>query len=115
MPKRAHHLPKIPYEFLRFIAKVLLTARKTKQMRQNDLAERVGVSRQTIARLEKGDPTIGIGIYLTVAWLLDIPLLGLAEGKESQQAALGQIINFLHQQLPDRIALKREKNIDDKF
>ena len=116
MPKQTHHLPKIPRVFLQLIAKSLVIARKTKHMRQSDLAERAGISRQTLARLEKGDPNIAIGIYLTVSWILDIPLIpGLVSDKLESQNMPAQILHFLHQQLPQRVSIKKMKNINDKF
>lgn len=116
MPKHPHHLPTIPAAFLQFIAQALVTARKTKPMKQAELAERTGVTRQTIARMEKGDPNVAIGIYLTSAWILDVPLLpGLEINGTKSQNALTQFLQFLQQQLPQRISPKKIRNLDDQF
>ena len=49
-------------KFGQFLAEV----RKEKQMTQKDLAEKVGVTRQTISAIEKGDynPTINLCIQI---------------------------------------------------
>lgn len=48
--------------------------RKTKKMSQQELAERAGVARSVIQRVEKGDMTCGIGIVFEVAHIAGIPL-----------------------------------------
>ncbi len=40
----------------------LQVARKKRKMSQQDFATRVGVSRQTIIRMEKGDPTVSMDV-----------------------------------------------------
>ncbi len=39
-----------------------------------ELAERVGVSRPTIAKVERGDPSVAIGTYFEAATLVGVPL-----------------------------------------
>ena len=41
-----------------------------------DLAERVGVTEQTLRRLEHGDPTVALGIALEAAVITGVPLFG---------------------------------------
>jgi transcriptional regulator with XRE-family HTH domain len=43
------------------------TWRKLLGLTSEQLAERVGVNRGTITRLERGDAAIGIGVFLSVA------------------------------------------------
>lgn len=47
-------------------------ARKTKNMRQLDLAESMGVSVSTIKKIEKGDRKIEIGLVLKTMWFVGI-------------------------------------------
>jgi transcriptional regulator with XRE-family HTH domain len=47
-------------------------ARTRRRLTQQDFASRVGTTRQTIQRLEAGDPTVGLGIFLTAAWVLGL-------------------------------------------
>ncbi len=51
------------------------------------MAERAFISRATLYKVEKGDPTVSIGIYATV-----LAILGLAEG-------LGQVANRINDTL----------------
>jgi transcriptional regulator with XRE-family HTH domain len=39
-----------------------------------ELAERVGVSRPTVAKVERGDPTVAIGTFFEAATLVGVPL-----------------------------------------
>ena len=112
----SHHIAKLPKEFLRLLAELLVVARKSKRWRQSDLAERIGISRQSVARMERGDATVAIGHYVMAAWLLDIPILpGLKTESADLQTMIGQLVSFLAQQLPERIVKKQEKPIDDDF
>jgi transcriptional regulator with XRE-family HTH domain len=41
-----------------------------------ELAERAGVTPRTVVRVERGDPTVGIGICFDLAVLCGVPLFG---------------------------------------
>lgn len=111
-----HHLAKVPRQFLRLLADILVAARKSKRWRQIDLAERIGISRQSVARMERGDATVAIGHYVMAAWLLDIPILpDLKTERVDSQTMISQLISFLTEQLPERIVKKDERPIDDNF
>jgi transcriptional regulator with XRE-family HTH domain len=51
------------------------TARKRRKLRQEDLADRTGLSRSTIQSIERGEITCSVGALFNVLWSL-----GLAEG-----------------------------------
>jgi len=53
----------------------LRTRRKALRLTQRDVAELVGVTRQTIGRLERGDATVALGTALAVAGALGIAIL----------------------------------------
>jgi y4mF family transcriptional regulator len=48
--------------------------RKALRLTQTDVADLVGVTRQTIGRLERGDATVSLGTALAVAGALGIPI-----------------------------------------
>jgi len=48
----------------------LKQARLSKHESQALFAERIGISRQTYSKMEKGDPNIAIGYWLRATWLL---------------------------------------------
>ncbi len=56
-------------------------ARKKRRISTVSMAERAFISRGTLYKVEKGDPTVSMGIYATV-----LAILGLVEG-------LGQVAN----------------------
>jgi transcriptional regulator with XRE-family HTH domain len=75
------------------------------------LAERLGVSRQTVASLEKGDPRVAIGTVFEAAVTLGIPLLA----EDSQQIKQSQqLLANLEGILPKRAGDKGAE-IDDDF
>lgn len=50
----------------------LKLARKRRRLSTVQMAERVGVSRDTFSRVEKGDPAVSLGIYLRVLRVLSL-------------------------------------------
>jgi transcriptional regulator with XRE-family HTH domain len=93
------------------IGKQIRFARKKRKWSEVDLAERAGVSRSTIKRIEKGDMTCALGLVFEVAVLVGIKLF------ESDDISLTAQI----ERLDDKIALfpkavqNVEKKVDDAF
>lgn len=63
---------------LQVLGEHLSLARLRRQESQKQWAARLGVSLPTLIRLEKGDPTVSMGVYATALWLLGLSG-GLAE------------------------------------
>jgi len=61
-------------EVLTTLALMIDIGRKNQQWTQNELAERLSVSRHTVQHLLKGDPGIAIGTVLEAAVLTGVPL-----------------------------------------
>ncbi len=57
---------------LRKLGADIAAARKRRRITMATMAERALTSRQTIARVEKGDATVSMGIYATVLFVLDM-------------------------------------------
>ena len=53
----------------------------------NELAERVGVSHPTIRKVERRDPSVGLGVAFEAASLLGVPLFGEDRERRSLEAA----------------------------
>lgn len=49
----------------------LRSMRLQRNEKQGRFAQRIGISRMTYAKLEKGDPTVAIGYWIRVTFLLD--------------------------------------------
>ena len=50
--------------------------RKSRRMTAQDFADRLGVDRSTLQRLERGDPKIELGLAFEACAILGIPLFG---------------------------------------
>jgi DNA-binding XRE family transcriptional regulator len=73
MPKRApaiDTLPTVVRAQLRNLGEGLAIARKRRREPQRVWAQRLGVSEPTLARMEKGDPSVSMGVYATALWLM---------------------------------------------
>lgn len=62
----------------------LALARLRRKESQKQWASRLGVSIPTLIRMEKGDPTVSMGVYATALWLLGLSG-GLAEIAEPRK------------------------------
>jgi transcriptional regulator with XRE-family HTH domain len=66
------HLPAPVSAQLRRIGAGIQTARLRRNMSQEELAERIGVSFHTVRHMEKGKPGTAIGTYAHALWVLGI-------------------------------------------
>lgn len=113
MHKHPITLSTVPKQALSAFGKILTLARKEHVWRQCDLAERIGISRQTVSRMEAGDPNVAAGCYFAAAWLLDVPIFPGIDAK-STSSFLNMIFDMLKGKYSQRIA-KREKKIENDF
>ena len=81
------------------------TARRKRQTTTRMMAERLGVSRSTYLRDEKGDPTVSMGAYAMALFVLGFgdPLGDLVDARRDQQGLL-----LDEQRLPRRVRVKSE-------
>lgn len=111
MPQKALILSATTKRVLKTLAQLTKAARLERGMSQVELAERIGVSRQTVIAIEKADTKVAIGAVLEAAVVLGIPLL--AEDSEGLNKLTGTVAG-LATLLPARG--KRKKVIlDDNF
>jgi transcriptional regulator with XRE-family HTH domain len=89
-------LPAIAVDQLQKLGRDLAVARKRRRLSMRDMAERMMVNLKTVQRLEKGDPTVGIGMLLTALWILGLHRrLGDLVAPESDTTALQEDIKNL--------------------
>lgn len=74
--------------------------RKLHDLTAQQVAERAGVTRQTIGRLERGDTTVGLGVFLDVALALGI-LDEVVKASDPYETAFGRA--RADQVLPQRV------------
>jgi transcriptional regulator with XRE-family HTH domain len=93
------------------LGRQLAAARRSQRRTAEEVAERAGITRVTLRRIERGDPAVAIGLYFEVAMVLSVPLFG-AEGNElAQLAAAGERELAL---LPRRVRAQPIQ-VDDDF
>ena len=71
----ASTLPRAARQALVKLGEDIAVARKKRRISTVSMAERAFISRGTLYKVEKGDPSVSMGIYATV-----LSILGLVEG-----------------------------------
>ena len=98
----------LPLSVRRAMAKLgsdISTARRRRNMTIATLAERAFVGRNTITRVERGDPGVALGIYATVLFVLGlVDRLGALADPATDQIGL----TLAEEQLPKRVRTKAE-------
>ena len=73
LPKYSLSKSAFPPEVVRMLRELgegLRIARLRRRQSQVDFAERLMVSRATLQRMERGDPSVALGAWVSAAWLL---------------------------------------------
>lgn len=86
-------------------------ARLRRGMRLLDLATRIGVSRYTMADVEKGKPAVGIAAYIGALWVMGLinDLQNVADPNHDEEGKALESIRF------PKTAAKRKKSLDNDF
>lgn len=61
-------------EALALLGARIKLGRKSRRMSEKDLAARVGIARSTLQKIERGDPTVNIGLVFEAAVIVGVPL-----------------------------------------
>lgn len=107
--KRAHS--RYALEGLSLFGKTIRLGRMQHRLTAQELAERIGVSRSTLQRIEKGDPKVEIGLMFEAAAIVGVKLFDADD----------KAITALSDRTDDRIALlpkhvyKAGKQVVDEF
>lgn len=89
----------------------LVAAERRRQRRTAvDLSARAGISRDTLYRVERGDPAVAIGTALELLVLLGVPLFDTDADGLARQVASGRQLRAL---LPDRVRSGARQPDDD--
>jgi transcriptional regulator with XRE-family HTH domain len=103
MPKDGN-IPFTATQALRKLGRDLAIARRKRRISTSDMAARLFVSRDTLWRLERGDPTVSIGAFATATFVLDLlPRLANLAAPSSDELAL----SLEEDRLPKRIRRPR--------
>src|SRR2546421_1618491 len=99
MPKASRSyqaLPAITLDQLQKLGRDIAVARRRRRISMRDMAARMMVNPKTVQRLEKGDPTVGIGMVVTALWILGMHRrLGELVAPESDKTGLHEDIKHL--------------------
>lgn len=104
-----HAAPAAVRRSLRKLGADLKDARRRRQLTMSVMADRAFTTRATLQRVEKGDPSVGMGIYAGVMHALGF-LDGLAALADVSADPQGQLLDAA--QRPRRIRLPRQAKID---
>lgn len=107
---RTHTYSPATTEAAKLLGGQIAVARRERRWTLRELAERVGITHVTMRKIERGDPSVGLGIAFEAAFLTGVPLF------HSQPI----FRRFERQHLEDRLALlpqrvRQPTKIDDDF
>lgn len=88
----------------------ILQARRERRWSAQELADRVGITRVTLGKIERGDPTVGLGVAFEAATLVGVPLF--RDDRAHLSADLDRARDRLAL-LPQRIRTRKELVKDD--
>ncbi len=99
-------LPRAARHALVKLGKDIVVARKKRRISTVSMAQRAFISRSTLTKIEKGDPTVSIGAYMSV-----LAILGLAKGvgdfADRSKDVVG--LDIEEDRLPKRIVPRRQR------
>ena len=86
----------------------IAVARRKRQLTVAMMAERLGVARSTYLRVEKGDPSVSLGVYAMALFVLGFgdALGDLVDPRRDDQGLLLDV-----ERLPKRVRVKREPRV----
>jgi transcriptional regulator with XRE-family HTH domain len=105
--KGSRAIPALPIPVKRALAKLgadISAARRRRRIPTELMAERAFVSRNTITRVEKGDPRVSMGIYATVFFVLGLEEK-LSDIADASTDRIG--LDLEHERLPERVRMPR--------
>lgn len=82
-------------ETLTILGNLIRVTRKEQKIPASGLAERAGISRGTLIRIESGDPRCEIGLVFEVASILGIELFGSEIHRSTISSSLEAKLNLL--------------------
>ena len=112
MTKQAHRAhSRQNLEALEVLAQMIRVGRLERKMSAQEMADRAGISRPLLRRIENADPGCAIGSVFEVAVIAGVPLWGGEPDRlESQRSALSEKLSLLPQR-----ARKPRRIIHDDF
>lgn len=104
------YTPNKAKEILRQLGGQIRLARKRRLWTIAELSKKMGVSSPTVIALEKGEPTVSVGVLVSALWTL---------GLESELCLIAnpndvEGINLMDKRLPKKVRI-RKRTLDNDF
>ncbi|HEX5451506.1 MAG TPA: helix-turn-helix domain-containing protein [Candidatus Limnocylindrales bacterium] len=99
----------VTLEAARLLGARVRLARRRRRWTAEELGNRIGADRTTVGKIERGDPSVGLGLALEAAAILRVPLFDTDDDRRA--AELRRVSDELAL-LPQRSRIKR---VDDDF
>jgi transcriptional regulator with XRE-family HTH domain len=109
--RRAHSFSPPTQDAVRVLGLEVARARRERRWSVEELADRAGISVPTLRSVERGAPTVAIGIVFELATLLGLDLFGVEPGRLPSLVARGEDRLAL---LPARVR-QPSRAVDDDF
>jgi DNA-binding XRE family transcriptional regulator len=93
------------------LGRLIKLGRKNRRWSTSDLAQRVGISRVTLRKIESGDPGCSVGLVFEAASLVGVPLFN--SDHTTLTTHLGRTAETLS--LMPQTIRKSERDVDDDF
>lgn len=97
-------------EAMKYLGVEVTARRKERRWTEAQLAERAGISRTTLRKVEQGDPTVAIGTAFDVATLVGVTLF---HDTAAQVARDRRVVEQRLALMPDRIRVSTKDVFDD--
>ena len=109
--KRVRTYSRVTRLVAELLGRRICACRKERRMPRRELAERVGVSRATMQKIERGNLRVEIGVVLEAALAVGVPLMGAPDvaSLRTERALLNDRLALL----PQRARPKARKVFDD--
>ncbi len=103
------YTPRKAKEALVQLGEQIRLARKRRRWTIAELAKKIGVSSPTIIALEKGEPTVSVGVLVSTLWTLGLEteLLNLANPNDIEG------IKMMNTRLPKKIRTRKWTLVND--
>ncbi len=100
-----------PLESVSLLASLIRASRIENKLSTTEVAERAGISRSLLQRIEKGDPKCNIGAFFEVATIVGVKLF------DADDTTLNKHIRRIEDKLTllPKAIHKKKRKIDDDF
>lgn len=109
-----HPYSKTTLTAMQALGKLIVAGRRDRSWTQSDLAERVGTSRQTIAQVESGAPSVALGTVFEAAALTGVALFDRGPVRIDGPAHALEVAENRLALLPSRVRVT-QPDIGDDF